>query len=522
MSDKRLLDKSWRVSNLYKIRDKNKQLIKFKKNRAQEHFDQNKWFRNIILKSRQLGFTTFEAIDSLDDVLFNKNTECLLIAHNLDAGKAIFDKKIELGWKNIHESLRNLYKVDSNTAQTLKFEYGGGSFSSIAVDTSGRSGTFNRVHVTEFADICKKYPTKAQEIIEGTIPAIPSDGRVDIESTSQGASGDFFDMFMEAYERGDPTIPVQFKAHFYNWQWDDGEIEKVTDEQIAEFLNSEDFKLFSEYQIKHELSDREITYYYHRWVSLRRNWNSLRREYPTTPEEAFEAIVEGTFYGEEIAHMERKGQIGIVPYDKALPVHTVWDLGVGENLVVGFYQRLPGQLRKIDYWQGVGSDGIPEAAKALQDKPYVYGKHFAPHDIKATDVGTGKSRIETAKKLGITFSIVPDMSVDNGINAATMALSHTWVDKESCGLWIKSMKNYVREWDDKRGMYKDTPFHNWASHGADEFRYAAIVEDQMTSEKPQPPPQQHIPESRYEGTVAPRGNENINGLDINKENLASW
>lgn len=460
---------------MYKIRNKEQQLVKFNRNKAQTHFNENKWFRNLILKSRQLGFTTDEAIDSLDDVLFTRNTECLLIAHNLDAGKKIFDGKIELAWKNQRPEIKELYKVDANTAQTLKFEFGDGSYSSIAVDTSGRSGTYNRVHITEFADICKKFPNKVKDIIEGTIPAVPTKGRVDIESTSQGASGEFHDMFMDAWERGDPKHNVEYKAHFYNWTWDE-EIETITPEANlpVEFID---------YQQLHNLSDKEITYYYQKWLSLNKSWNSLHKEYPTSPEEAFEVIVEGSYYGVEIGIMEREGRIGIVPCDRALKVHTVWDLGVGENLAIGFYQRTrEGQLRKIDYWQGSGSDGLPEAAKAVSSKPYVYGYHFGPHDLEATDVSTGKSRKETARSLGINFRMVDNIPIEDGINAAQVTLSQLWVDKEKCKEWLKSMKNYCREWDDKKGMYKDIPYHNWASHGADEFRYAAIVADKMLND----------------------------------------
>ena len=472
--DKRLITKDWRINNLYKIRDKKQNLIKFKRNKAQEDFAKNKWTRNIILKSRQLGFTTDESVDSLDDALFTKNTECLLIAQNLDAGKAIFDKKIELAWKNVHPELKKLYKVDANTAQTLKFEFGDGSFSTIAVDTNGRSGTYNRVHVTEFADICKKYPAKAKDILDGTIPAVPTNGRVDIESTSQGASGDFYDIFTRAWDRGEPKNPVEFKAHFYNWTWDE-EIESIEPIEVPE--------KFREYQKINNLTDQQITYYYFKWLSLNENWNSLHKEYPTTPEEAFEVIIEGSYYGVEIGRMEREGRIGIVPHDKALRVHTVWDLGIGSNLVVGFYQKTrEGQLLKIDYWQGIDSDGLPEAIVAINRKPYNYGYHFGPHDLRATDVGTGKSRIESASKLGLKFRMVPDLSIDDGINAAQMTLSNLWVDKENCKEWIRAMKNYVREWDEKRGSYKDIPYHNWASHGADEFRYASLVANQMTND----------------------------------------
>lgn len=345
----------------------------------------------------------------------------------------------------------------------------------MAVDTSGRSGTFNRVHITEFADICKKYPNKVKDIIEGTIPAIPTNGRIDIESTSQGASGEFYEMFIQAWERGDPRYPLEYKAHFYNWTWDE-EIESIT--PISDLP-----KAFTEYQVYHKLTDKEIAYYYFKWLSLNKDWNSLRKEYPTTPEEAFEAIIEGSYYGVEIGRMERDGQITVVPHDKALKVHTVWDLGIGKNLAIGFYQRTrEGQLRKIDYWQGDGADGIPEGALAINSKPYIYGYHFGPHDLEATEISTGKRRIDTARALGINFRIVPDISIEDGINGAQITLSQMLVDKEKCKEWLRAMKNYCREWDEKRGAYKEIPYHNWASHGADEFRYASVVADKMTND----------------------------------------
>ena len=172
--DKRLLDKTWRLNHLYKIRNKKGELITFKPNRAQADFDKNKWYRNLILKSRQLGFTTYEAIDSLDDTLFTPNKDSLMIAHNLEAGESIFSKKISFAWEKIPDEIKSLYGVDAKTSKTLRFDFGSKGFSSIAVDTSGRSGTYQRVHITELADISKKYPKKVPEIIEGTIPAIPT------------------------------------------------------------------------------------------------------------------------------------------------------------------------------------------------------------------------------------------------------------------------------------------------------------------------------------------------------------
>lgn len=479
--NQRLKDKTWRINHLYKIRNKKGELIQFKLNRAQADFQVKKWNRNLILKSRQLGFTTYESIDSLDDTLFTPNMDALMIAHNLEAGESIFTKKISFAWEKLPPVIKALYTVDNKTSKTLKFDFGHKGFSSLAVDTSGRSGTYQRLHVTELADISKKYPKKVPEIIEGTIPAVPTTGRVDIESTSQGASGEFFDMFIEAWERGEPKSPMEYKAHFYNWTWDDDELNAIVAIPISDMQESEKFK---NYALKHNLNPQQITYYYYKWLSLNKKWNSLKREYPTTPEEAFDAVSEGTYYGEQIGYMEQNGQIGVYPFDRALKVHTVWDLGVGKNLVVGFYQRdtITNHVRKIDYEEGEGSEGLPEMIAKVLNKPYSYGKHFGPHDLEATDVGTGKTRTEIAKGLGLKFTLVPAQTIEDGINAVSVWLDRLYIDKEKCKKWIKAMKSYEHEWDDKRGMYKDDPLHNWASHGADEARYAALSEKQMTNE----------------------------------------
>ncbi len=129
------------MANLYKIRNKDGKLIKFVRNRAQQHYAENKWYRNLILKSRQLGFTTDEAIDSLDDALFTPNMDALLIAHNLEAGESIFSKKIVFAWDKLPQEIKALYGVDTKSSKTLKFDFGAKGFSSVAVDTSGRSGT---------------------------------------------------------------------------------------------------------------------------------------------------------------------------------------------------------------------------------------------------------------------------------------------------------------------------------------------------------------------------------------------
>lgn len=289
-------DKEWRISHLYKIVDKDKNKVVFKKNEAQEHFDKHKHSKNIILKSRQLGFTTYEAVDSLDDTLFTPNYSDLFIAHTKEDAIELFDKKVDFTWKNFDEELKKLWKVDSSTANKLKFDFGDNTFSQMIVANSGRSGTFNRIHISEFAKLCAKYPSRAEEIISGTIPAATATARIDVESTAEGMGGLFYGMFWNAWNRKTEPLPIEFKAHFYNWQWDKTDIARL--DRIIPVEEMEESKKFAEYQQQHNLTDIEITYYYTKWLSVEKDWEKLHQEFPTTPEEAFVASG-NTFFNKE-------------------------------------------------------------------------------------------------------------------------------------------------------------------------------------------------------------------------------
>jgi len=284
-----LRDKSWRVNNLYKIVNKDGQVITYKRNRAQEDFKINKHNRNIILKSRQLGFTTDETIDTTDDVLWIPNFYALFISEDDTLARDTFDKKIRFAWDNYVEKYKKLYKVDLNSANQLKLDFGGGSYSSIIVRSSGRGGTFHRIHISELARICKKYPLKAKEIQEGVFPALTPGGYICIESTAEGEKGLFYDMFWDAWERRNNNLtPNDYKAHFYNWQWDDFGMEKIKP-YIIPVEEMENVAFFREAQIKHGLTLLEINYYYNAWKTVGKKIDVLKKQYPITPEEAFES-----------------------------------------------------------------------------------------------------------------------------------------------------------------------------------------------------------------------------------------
>lgn len=199
---------------------------------------------------------------------------------------------------------------------------------------------------------------------------------------------------------------------------------------------------------------------------------------------SFTAAIQGAYYWKEYDQAEKANRFVTVPYDPAVPVHTVWDLGVSDAMAIGFFQIVGKEVHMIDYYEK-SNEGFPHFAKFLKDKEYTYGKHFMPHDVKARELATGKTRLETAESLlgKDSISVVPNIGVQDGIDAGRMLFKKLWVDKDKCREWLTLIPQYTKEYDEDRKIFKNTPLHDWTSHGADMFRYAAIVVDEMTGLK---------------------------------------
>lgn len=196
-------------------------------------------------------------------------------------------------------------------------------------------------------------------------------------------------------------------------------------------------------------------------------------EYEQEMECSFDAAITGAYYARELTQAEEQGRITRVPYDPALKVHTAWDLGVSDNTTIWFYQAIGREVRVIDHYTASGY-GLDHYARVLQEKRYLYGKHIGPHDIKVRELGTGRSRIETARGLGINFVVCPDLSVEDGISAVRMMLPRMWFDAEKCAKGLDSLKQYREKIDEKR-MVSLGPLHDWTSHDADAFRYLCVA-----------------------------------------------
>lgn len=189
---------------------------------------------------------------------------------------------------------------------------------------------------------------------------------------------------------------------------------------------------------------------------------------------SFEAALIGSYYGSYLSRAAKAGRIGNIPIDRAVPVHTAWDLGVSDSTAVWFIQCVGKERRLIDYHEASGV-GLDEYARVLAQKQHdfgwVYGNHYFPHDIEHRELGnSGLSRVDTLRGLGIKAQVVPAHNVNDGINAVRRMLDATWVDETHCERGLNALRNYRRAWDEKLKMFRDAPLHDWASHGADAIR----------------------------------------------------
>jgi len=202
-------------------------------------------------------------------------------------------------------------------------------------------------------------------------------------------------------------------------------------------------------------------------------------EYKCEFECSFEAAVKGAIYADQLETAREDGRICHVPYNPAIPVDTDWDLGMGDATAIIFSQSFrSGEIRLIDFVEASG-EGLQYYANVLATRPYVYGTHWAPHDIAVRELGTGKSRLEVAAGFGLNFEVTPRVTggsseVEDGIHAARLLWSSCWFDETKTRPLVEALQHYRRDYNSRLGEFRATPVHDWSSHAADAFRGLAV------------------------------------------------
>lgn len=463
----RLEDRWWRLNNLYYIIDKHGNRIQFRPNWAQLTLLDEMWYCNILLKARQLGLTTFLCIFFLDIAMFNSNTSCGIIAHNKEDAEKFFKNKIKYAYDQLPEFLQKARPADTSTAKELKFD----NNSSISVGTSMRSTTLQYLHISEHGKICARFPEKAREIRTGALNTVEQGNYVFIESTAEGRTGDFYTFSQTALTKArahDTLTPLDYKFFFFPW-WRHPEYTMVDNVNHPQ-------ELLDYFEELEENSGIILSPGQKNWYTKKHETqqDEMKREFPATPEEAFEASVIGAYYAKQLARARFDKRASItVPHDEAALVHTCWDLGINDCMTIWFFQLVGKEIHWINFYEN-SDEGFPHYKAVLESWKakygYVYGQHFTPHDIGARELSSGQTRQVMAAKLGLFFIQLPKLDVQTGINLARSGFVRCYFDRK-CEVGLTHLSNYVKEWNAKMDMFSDSPRHDEHEHAASAFRY---------------------------------------------------
>jgi phage terminase large subunit len=194
-------------------------------------------------------------------------------------------------------------------------------------------------------------------------------------------------------------------------------------------------------------------------------------------------VLEGAIYAKELRKAREEERLTRVPYDATKPVQTIWDLGFADSTAIWFAQVVGMELRFIDYYEN-SREPLTHYINVLNQRGYVYGMDYLPHDAQAKQLGTGRSIEELMRELGRKVQIVPKLSIADGINAARTMFGMAWFDEAKCSDGLQALRHYRYERDEDRNVYRKEPLHDWASHGADAFRYCALVLKRQEAAKP--------------------------------------
>lgn len=477
---KALADPMWRLFNLYWIMVKDNDgddelIVKFKPNRAQRRLLKNLHYRNIILKARQLGFTTLIAIFFLDCALFRANVRAGIIAQDLGAAETIFRDKVRFAYGRLPDALRDAMPLAEENKSELRFAHNN---SSIRVATSMRSGTLQYLHVSEFGKICAKFPERAVEVVTGSIPALAPTGLLFIESTAEGQDGEFYEMTqraMKAHDAGKKLSKKDYRFHFYPW-WGAMEYRLDPDDVI---ITDQDNEYFDKIEVTMgcEIDIEQRAWYVAvREADFSGQDEKMWQEYPSTPGEAFQRSTEGCYYSVQMVAARKAKRITTVPYLPGYPVNTFWDIGHGDGTAIWLHQRVGTQDRFIGFIEGWGEPYSHYVAE-MQKTSYVWGTHYLPHDGAHVRQGQDSSLSpqEMLENLGLRHIEIVDRvsELQHGIQKTRDAFATCWFDEKACAKGLVHLELYRKKFNNQTQTFTDEPLKDVHTEGADSFRQFA-------------------------------------------------
>ena len=428
----------------YKIKDKNWNIVPFIPNQFQLYYLKNKHNRNILLKARQIWFSTMIQLDYLDDALFTPNLTVWIIAQDKYTAKLIRKDKIEVALDNLPDRCKWYRKYDKSNEKEIELN----NKSSIYVSNSFRWWTVQRLHVSEYGKICAKRPDKAKEIQTWALESVSMYQQIAIESTAEWSEWDFYDK-CDQYSKlmGKPLTPLDYKFFFFPWrlemsysyEW----VVVVIPSEVEQYYK----KLEEEFGI--ELTQGQKNWYYLKKKDLK---EKMKREYPSVYEEAFELATEGAYLEREINCAYQQNRILRVSYDPNLLVYTCWDIWWAwwwDSMAIWFFQIFATEIRWIDYWEGTWFSMLWVLSNIVSTKPYKYAKHIWPHDMRVHSQMTWKTRLEVAEEAWYEFHIVNSVpwAISSRLDIMRNLFTNFYFDQKNCSSWIAKLKGIKEvEW----------------------------------------------------------------------------
>ena len=407
-----------------------------------------------------------------------------------------------IAWGIVKEITRNIPGIKYNESELTVYYPNGSELSLFGADNPDalRGIGLNGAVLDEYAQMS---PIMFSEIITKCVA--DALGYIIIIGTPKG-KGHFFRIYESA--RANPDM---WQAIFLDVDWS---LKHETGQTIENLKNAiaDDKNLVKQGLLTQEEFDQE---WYLSW----------------------EAALKGAVYGKQIAEARKKKRITTVPHDPNISTFTVWDLGVGDAMSIGFFQKPSVRATHlIDYYENTGL-GYSHYAKVVKNKPYVYGMHFFPFDIKNRSQITGKERLDTVEKLfgRDKVDVVPKMSEEDGIDLGRAMWNRLWVDEEidddgqGGGLFVDLIGSHIYEYDENRGVFRPKTKHDFASHCGAMYRYAATVEDDFLAltrsiavdkkKGPDPAPEP-TEDDEYKGDVVPQWMKDEEGTGPTEDELA--
>jgi hypothetical protein len=468
MDKNSLISPVWRLNNLYTITTKEGKVVPFRPTEYQNRIIKAVYEKNrrriIVLKARRMGMSTLIDLMALDSAYFSPNFQASIVDLTQGDASEKLKTKCRFALDNFHEELKE--KLVADSSKQLAFQNG----STINAGKNARGGTNQFLHISEWGPIAYEDPRRSEEIMTGALPSADT-GIIMVESTFKGGKGGhFYDLIKRSMETPDhQKTDKDFWFYFFPWyddhrhtlNGDTGQIDSETTEYLSEM----------ESELGITFTPGQKLWYF---KTKCEQGIFMFREYPTTPEEAFRAPVEGAIYGDIISTIRSKGQIRPLAYDSAYPVYTSWDLGWADSTSVWFWQLIGNQV----YWLKnitVQRTTAGEMATLIRDTGIPIAGHFLPHDAAAVKGGSGLNYQAELEKAGLMHTKVVPRTRDiwTGINQMRDILQRSWFAREECKEGLEALEAYHTKDIHSTATITKEPVHDWASHPADAARYAA-------------------------------------------------